>query len=364
MTTTAVPPTTRDRARPTPRWSVGSILERSGVPIFLVVLVILFSVLPTVGPLFRSAANVQNILANQSVTGLIALAMIIPLVCGYFDLSVAAVAGLSNVLMATLCGTLGLPIGIALVASVAAGGLAGVVNGVLVARFRLNGFIVTLGTYTLIGGVLTLWTGGQTISVGLPPELGNWGSQQFLGIAQPFWLLLVVALVVWFVLMQTPFGRRLEAIGSNESAARLAGIRVDRALFLTFVMSGLLAGVAGVLLTSRAGGADATGGPAFLFPALAAVFLGQTAIRPGRYNVWGTMFGVFLVAVAVAGLTLLGTQAWVQPVFNGLALVASVAVSTAMGRARARRAQAEVLRAATAQTAGTTSGTTPGTTSA
>ncbi|MFF2846103.1 ABC transporter permease [Streptomyces sp. NPDC058001] len=322
------------------------LLERAGVPVFLVLLIILFSLLPAISDLFRSEANIQNVFANQSVTGLIALAMIVPLVCGYFDLSVAAVAGLANVTMAAICGTYGQPIWLGLLAAVAIAGLAGVVNGVLVAGLRLNGFIVTLGTYTLIGGLLTLYTGGQTISNGIPASLGNWGSQQFLGIAQPFWLLLVVAIVVWYLLMQTPFGRRLEAIGSNESAARLVGIRVDRAIFLSFLLSGLLAGIAGVLLTSRSGGADPTGGSAYLFPALAAVFLGQTAIRPGRYNVWGTIFGVFLVAVAVDGFTLLGVQSWVQPVFNGVALVLSVAVSTYMGRVRERRAQSAVLRAA------------------
>lgn len=314
--------------------SITTVLEYAGLPLFLGLLIVFFAVNETSSTAFRSSANVNNIFANQSVTGLIALAMVVPLVCGYFDLSVAAIAGLTNVTAAAVIGTHGQPIVVGILAAFAVGTVAGLVNAFLVAGLRLNGFIATLGTYTLIGGLLQWYTEGQTITNGIPRELSDWGTQAFLGIPLPFWLLMGVALLTWYLLMQTPFGRRLEAIGSNESAARLVGIRVDRAVALTFVISALLASVAGVLLTIRSGGANPTSGTAYLFPALAAVFLGATAIRPGRYNVWGTIFGVFLVAVAVNGFTFMGAEAWVTPVFNGSALVIAVAVSTLMGRAR------------------------------
>lgn len=316
------------------RVSVSTALEHAGLPLFLGILVVFFAVNESSSIAFRSTANVNNIFANQSVTGLIALAMVVPLVCGYFDLSVAAVAGLANVTAATVIGIHGQSIVVGILAALAVAAAAGLINAFLVAGLRLNGFIATLGTYTLIGGLLQWNTDGQTITNGIPRELSDWGTESFLGLPRPFWLLIVVALLTWYLLMQTPFGRRLEAIGSNESAARLVGIRVDRAVALAFVISALLAGVAGVLLTIRTGGANPTSGTAYLFPALAAVFLGATAIRPGRYNVWGTIFGVFLVAVAVNGFTFMGAQAWVTPVFNGSALVLAVAVSTLMGRAR------------------------------
>lgn len=329
-------PTAAERARVL----VPEVLERFGLLIFLGLLVLFFAVNGTSGEPFRSDANIDNILGNQGVTGLIALAMVIPLVCGYFDLSVAAVAGLANVTMAAMIGTHGHPVWLGLLVTLLFAGAAGCVNGFLVAGLRLNGFVVTLGTYTLIGGLLQLYTKGQTISSGIPASYGEWGSLEWISIPRPFWLLIGVAFVCWYVLMHTPFGRQLESIGSNESAARLVGIRVDRAVFLSFVASALLAGVAGALLTSRAGSADPTAGPAFLFPALAAVFLGATAIRPGRYNVWGTILGVFLIAIAVNGFTLLGAQAWVTPVFNGAALVIAVAVSTLIGRRRESSARA------------------------
>jgi ribose transport system permease protein len=146
--------------------------------------------------------------------------------------------------------------------------------------------------------------------------------------------LIAIAFVVWFVLTQLPFGRRLEAIGSNESAARLVGISTTKSIWISFVISGLLAGTAGALQTSRGGAGDPSVGTAFLFPALTAVFLGATMIKPGKYNVWGTVIGVFFVATSVSGLTLLGADVWVQPVFNGVSLLVAVALSTLIARGR------------------------------
>jgi ribose transport system permease protein len=260
--------------------------------------------------------------------------MVVPLVSGYFDLSVAAIAGLSNVAMASLIGTHHHPVIVGILGALLLSAIAGGINGYLVAGLRLNGFVVTLGTYTLLGGLILYYTGGQTISTGIPESFGAWGSAKYLGLPRPFWLLIAISAATWYLLTQTPFGRKLESIGSNESAARLVGIRVDRAIFLSFMGSALLAGVAGILLTSSAGNADPTAGTAYLFPALAAVFIGATAIRPGHYNVWGSIVGVFVVAIAVNGFTLLGAEAWVTPVFNGAALVGAVTISTLMGRRR------------------------------
>jgi ribose transport system permease protein len=314
--------------------------ERAGLPIFLVILIAIFAAIPSTGPSFRTLVNINNVLAYQSVTGLIALAMVIPLIAGYFDLSVAAVAGLSNVTVASLIAQHGQPLAVSLIAGIVVGVLAGALNAFLVAGLNLDPFITTLGTYIFWAGALALYTGGQTISNGIPLDFSLWVTQKWLGIPVPFWLLIAVAVVVWFVLTQMPFGRKLAAIGSNEMAAKLAGIRTRRAVAITYLLSGLLAGVAGALLTSSNGGGDATSAISYLFPALAAVFLGRTAIDPGHYNVWGTMFGLFLVAVAVDGFTLTGAPASVTQMFNGGALVISVAVATFTTRTRERRARA------------------------
>ncbi|MCW2830771.1 MAG: inner-rane translocator [Aeromicrobium sp.] len=338
--TAATPSSASPKRRTT--LNVVDVLERAGLPLFLVALIVFFLLNPTSAAPFRSSPNIQNLLGNQSVTALVALAMVIPLVAGYFDLSVAAIAGLANVTAASVMATHGQSIVVGLLAAIVVGVLAGGVNAFLVAGLKLNGFIATLGTYTLLGGFLQYYTKGTTI-LGVPPEFGNWGSLKFLGLPRPFWLLMAVAVVIWYVMMHTPFGRKLEAIGSNEGAARLVGISVDRLVGLSFIGSALVASIAGALLTSRQGGADPTSGPAYLFPALAAVFLGATAIRPGRYNVWGSIFGIFLIAVAINGFTFLGAASWVSSVFNGGALVAAVAISTLMGRARESRARKVLL---------------------
>lgn len=341
------------------RRSIGELLERYALLGLLLLTIAFFGLNPSTGSLFFSAGNLQNIFANQSVTAIVALGMVIPLIAGYFDLSIAAVAGLASVLVAALLCDYKVPIAWSLAAGLLAGALVGVGNGLLCAVLKLNALISTLATYTLIGGLLLAYTQGQVINNGFPAELSRWASGKWLGLARPFWLLVIVAIVVWYLTTQTPFGRKLTAIGSNESAAALAGIRVNLTVFISFVLSGLLGGMAGTLLVIRTGGADATTGMSFLFPAIAAVFLGQTAFTPGRYNVWGTVTGVFLVAVAVNGLSLLGAQSWVQPVFNGTALLIAVTVSTLSVRARQRRAGRALLEANAARHDSTTTGREP-----
>jgi ribose transport system permease protein len=312
-------------------------LEVAVLPIITLILILVFSLDGTVGSVFTSKANVDNILGNQSVTALVALAMIVPLVSGYFDLSVSAILGVTNIGVAATLGTHHWPLILALAFGLGLGAFIGFINGFLVAKLRLNGFIVTLGTYTLMTGLITWYTKGEEITQGIPLSFGSWGSGNYLGLPRPFLLLIVIAVITWYVLTQIPFGRYLAGIGSNESAARLVGIDTTRVVWGSFVVSGLLAGIAGALQTSRAGGADPTIATAYLFPALAAVFLGATTISPGRYNVWGTIIGVYFVAVSVSGFTLLGADVWVQPVFNGGSLVAAVALSTFMARQRERR---------------------------
>jgi ribose transport system permease protein len=310
-----------------------ALAENWGLVGILVAMGAFFAFGTSSGGVFRSTANVDGILANQAVTGLVAFAMVIPLSAGYFDLSTAANMGLVNVGVVSLISP-GAPVVVGIAGGLALGLAVGAINGVLVAVLKLNPFVVTLGTSTLISGLVELYTNSQEIVHGIPQSFGEWGVFNFLGIPRPFWLLIVVAVAVWYLLSHVPYGRRLASIGSNERAARLVGIRVDRAILIAFATSGLVAGVAGVLLTSNTGGADPTAGPGYLFPALAAVFLGATTVRPGRYNIWGTVIGVYVVAVGVSGLSLMGAAAWVNSVFNGAALVIAVALSTLMGRAR------------------------------
>jgi ribose transport system permease protein len=316
------------------RPSLAGTLERLALPLLLLVIVVVFASLSDTGETFRSSANVKNILANQSVTAILALAMIVPLVSGYFDLSVGAIAGLANVATAALMSKYGASVMVAIFGGLAIGALVGAINGLFVAALRLNALVVTLGSLILIEGLVAMYTKGTPIYGHIPESFVEWGSQQFLGVPRPFVLLLVVGLVVWYGLMHTPFGRELESIGSNEAASRLVGVPVEKRIFASFVLSGLLAGAAGVLLTSRSGNGDPSVGGNYLFAALAAVFLGSTTIRPGTYNVWGAIVGVFFVAVTVNGFTLLGAELWISDIVNGASLITAVTVVTLISRHR------------------------------
>jgi ribose transport system permease protein len=219
-------------------------------------------------------------------------------------------------------------------AGVAFGVAVGAANGLLVSRLQINSFVSTLGAATLLGGLIQWHTGGQTVTAGIDPALIEFGSGAWLGVPRVVYVVTVAVLAAWYVLAQTPYGRCLYAIGSNPRAARLVGIPVRRYVLLAFAAAGALAGLAGVLQTARTGGATADPGTSLLFPALAAAFLGATAIRPGQFNVVGTVIGVLFVAVSVSGLTLAGASDWVNPVFNGAALLVAVVLSSLLGRQR------------------------------
>jgi ribose transport system permease protein len=323
-------------SRPPRRFSVRNLAESYTLVALLVLLGAFFAVLPKSRDVFLSMDNLSVLLGNQATVAMLALAAIIPLVSGYFDFSLGANAATATVLCAGLMSRHHLPLGLACVLCLLLGAAIGLVNGVLVTRYRLSSFVTTLAAATLLGGIIQWYTGGQTILAGISPALVRFGSETLLGIPKVVYVVLLVAVLLWYLLSQTPYGRSLYAIGANPKAARLVGVRSDRYVTLSFVLAGTIAAVVGVLQLARTGSATADSGSNLLFPALAAAFLGATAVRPGFFNVVGTIIGVLFVSVAVSGLTLAGASAWVSPVFNGAALLAAVGLSTYLGRHRGR----------------------------
>jgi len=291
-----------------------------------------FSTWPESAATFPTAANLRILAANQAVTILLALAVLLPLVAGHFDFSVGAVAASSSVVCAGLMQDHGAPLTLAVVAALCAGLAVGLANGIAVAYLQMNAFVSTLAVATLLGGFIQWYTAGQAISNHIAPSLVAFGSGTWVAVPQPIVVVAVVALLAWYLLSHTPFGRALYAVGENGRAAKLVGIPTRRYTLVSFVGAGPGASCAGVSPPARTGAATADNGTTMLFPALAAVFLGATAIRPGRFNVWGTVFGVTLVAVSVSGLTLAGAADWVEPVFNGSALAVAVGLSSYLRR--------------------------------
>jgi len=333
---TSSAPTGRGSTSDSGRQRVLLFIERYALVVLFILTFIFFSLWSKTSSTFPTAANIRNVLGNQAVIGILSLAIIIPLVCGEFDFSVGSVSGLSQVLCAGFMSRLGAPLPVAILFAVAIGAVIGLSNGNTVARIGVNSLIVTLGVATAMAGVVEWYTKGQTIVLHISKHLTDLGSGNWFGIPRTLYFLAVAAALVYYLLEHTPYGRYLHSIGSNRDAARLVGLRVERLVLIAFVLSGVLAGFAGVMLVARNGTASPQLGTVNdTLQALAAAFLGATAIKPGRFNVLGTMVAIFFLAFTVTGLSLAGVANWINDLFNGAALFVAVLISTIVGRKRA-----------------------------
>jgi ribose transport system permease protein len=282
---------------------------------------------------FPTTLTLKTTLGDYSITALLALGALLPFAAGLIDLSFASVAGLAMVTATWLSMHTGIPAGLITVIVVGAGAVIGLLSGLFVTRLGVNSLVTTLAVSTVALGLAELVTEGNTLSA-------QW-SRSFQGVGQGYvWVLplpavyvLVLAVVLYFVLEHTPVGRRILATGSNPSASRLAGLRVQRIQAATLAISGAIAALAGVLLAAKIGSATTATGPGFLLAAIAALFLGETQIR-SRVNVWGTVLAVLLIGTGVKGLQLLGAAPWVNNFFNGAVLLLAVGMA-AQGRGAA-----------------------------
>lgn len=313
----------------------GNIISNYGVVLFLVAMIIVFSIaLPST---FPTAGNFRAIIADQSIPAILALAAILPLAAGEFDLSLGAVLGFSAI-WAIWSSEAGLPLPLVLVSTLAIGVLCGAINSFLVVKIGVNAFIATLSVATILSGLNLLFTAGSLLTL-TSTTFSKLTTARSGGYQVVIVYAVVISLVLWFLVEKTPFGRYLRATGMGRDAAKLSGVRTSRYLTTSFVAAGLIAAFAGFLLASRSGTAPPSLGPEFLLPAYAAAFLGATTIKPGFFNVWGTIIGVLLLAVGSNGLTLFGAQTWVTNVFNGLALMIAVSASVLVTKRRNRGRQ-------------------------
>lgn len=309
-------------------------VERFGLVLIFVAIVIYFGFAASSAERFMSLANARAIVGSQAVPAIAALALMIPLVGGHFDLSIGAVLGLSSIVTAAAISRFDAPVLVAAVIAIAISALIGLINGLLVTRIGVNSLITTLGIATIIGGIVQWYTGGQAILAILPKSFSSLGTGTMFGIPKVAFILLAVSICLWYLLAMTPFGRYLESVGSNPAGAKLVGIDVDMLVLISFVLSSSIAGAAGVLHLSRVSAGNPQSGPNFLLPALSAAYLGATVFRPGHFNVPGTVLAVYFVAASVSGLVLAGAESWVDDVFQGASLVIAVGVSTIVARRR------------------------------
>lgn len=290
----------------------------------LIALVVLYSI--WVPDTFLTAPVWRSLIDSSALTALAAVGLVLPLAAGAFDLAIGAEVGMGAIVVAWLLSTRGWGIPGALLVTVIVGALIGVVSGLLVTRARIDAFIATLGMSSVLLALIAWLSGGQQL-VNLGLSFQGIATDQLLGLTYPVWILLVVGLIVWYVLDHTASGRRIYATGGNVSAARLAGVRTAAIVVATLAACGAIAGLAGALVSSQLATGDPTIGPAYLLPAYAAVFLGSTQFRGGRYNVWGTILAVYVLAIGVKGLQLGGAPVWIPDLFNGVALLLAVGLA-------------------------------------
>lgn len=279
---------------------------------------------------YATRPNILSMLSSQSVPLILTLAVLLPLRSGDFDLSVAANMVFCSAVLGVLCHG-GMPLPAAIVISVATGLVIGLINAVFIVLLGVNAFIVTLGAMTVLGGLAFGITGGAVI-VNLPAGLLSLGRAHFLGLPLAIWYGWVIAAMLWYVFELTPVGRYLLFVGGNAEAAELAGVPVRATRVAAFAGSGLLSGVAGVILAAKFGSVDPTVAASFLLPPYAAAFLGTTVIQLGRFNVLGSIVGSYLLTVGITGLLLQGAAPWVSEVFNGGALVIAVTFARVVSR--------------------------------
>ncbi len=298
--------------------------------LFYVALLIVFSVL---SPFFFSIRNMLSIGSNVAFVGLMAATGTPLIIGGGLDLSVAAIAGLTGVVI-SLLHVQGVPVWIAVFVALGVASLIGLVNGLFTTRLRLNPFIVTLGMMSIVSGGALVLTGGLTRPLMIPGF--NWiGSGRLGGVPIPLILMLAVFVILSVALRRTRFGRYVYAAGGNPEAARLIGVPVERTVVRLYVLSALSGGLAGVVLSAMLGAAAPNAAGQYLLTVIAAIILGGTSLYGGRGSVWGTLLGVLILGTLNNGLTLLDVSSFWQDVTRGIVLL--LAVSLDQLRTRASR---------------------------
>jgi len=276
---------------------------------------------------FLQTSNLLAIVNQSALTAIIAVGLTLVLVVGEMDLSIGYAASLAGIIVAGLMAKQGLPMPAAILATLLMGGVIGTVNGLIVTKARVNAVVATLGVGTVLVGLSYGYTSGSPITE-VPKGFANLTLGSFIGIQNPIWYMLAVLVILWVILNRTPLGQRMQAVGSNKGAARLAGIRTDRVTIAAFVIGGVCAALTGILLASLLGSGTVSAADGYLLDSFAAVFLGAATLRDGEFHVIGTFIGVLVVNIGFNGLSLFGTPTFWQFVFKGGILVLAVALST------------------------------------
>ncbi len=322
------------------------LLLRFRTIIALLVIIIIFSFLSKT---FLTVENILLMTRHVAINAFLAIGMTFVIISGGIDLSVGSILGLTGMLVGALI-DVGIPLKmfgvvvylhtwLIVVIGIIAGGLIGAVNGVVITKLRVAPFIATLGMQYVARGFALLSSNGSTFPFLYGnPKLGNagftWlGEGDILGIPVSIWMLAVVAVIAMFVAKRTPFGRHVYAVGGNERAAQLSGVRVKRISFTVYIIAGALAALAGLVVTSQLVAAHPASGESYELNAIAAAVLGGTSLMGGRGTIGGSIIGAFVIGILADGLVMVGVSDFWQQVIKGLVIIVAVAIDQLQLRA-------------------------------
>ena len=314
-------PKFRERVRSC-RSQVRQSWQQLGLALVILILFIFFSVN---APNFLSSGNLLDVLRQISFVGVIACGMTLVIVAAEIDLSVGSMVGLSSALIGILASQHSWPVWLAALAALVAGLISGALAGAIRFLFKVPSFIVTLGLYSALRGLALFSTNAfpNTIS---SSRFQTLGAGTVAGIPTPIYFLAAVAALCWFVMSRTTFGRSLYAVGGNPEAARLSGISIARVQIAIFCVTGVLAALAGVLLSARLASGNPNLGNGYEFDAISAVIIGGTSLFGGRGSIFGTLLGLLFVGILTNGLVLLNISSYAKDIIRGVVVVVAVIV--------------------------------------
>ncbi|MCM3006066.1 ribose ABC transporter permease RbsC [Priestia koreensis] len=302
---------------------VENIMQKLGPLLGLFILIVIVSVL---NPSFLAPLNILNLLRQVAINALIAYGMTFVILTGGIDLSVGSILALSSALTAGMIVS-GLDPILALLVGCVLGAVMGMVNGLLITKGKMAPFIATLATMTIFRGLTLVYTNGNPITgLGENRLFQLFGRGYFLGIPVPAITMIIAFVILWVILHKTPFGRKTYAIGGNEKAALISGIKVPKVKVMIYSLAGLLSALAGGILTSRLNSAQPTAGTSYELDAIAAVVLGGTSLSGGRGRIVGTLIGALIIGTLNNGLNLLGVSSFYQMVVKGIVILIAVVI--------------------------------------
>lgn len=291
----------------------------------LIALIGLMMVITFINPNFLTANNLLNLLLQVTANGFIAFGMTFVILTGGIDLSVGSILALSSALTAGLIAA-GIPVPFAILLAVCMGGIFGMLNGLLVAYGKLAPFIVTLASMTIFRGVTLVFTNGNPLTQGLSDSFlfQFLGQGYVVGIPFPVILMFLVFIILYVVLHKTAFGKSVYALGGNEKAAYISGVKLNKVKIIIYTISGIMASVSGLIITSRLSSAQPTAGTSYEMDAIAAVVLGGTSLSGGKGRILGTLIGALIIGVLNNGLNIIGVSAFWQQVVKGVVILIAV----------------------------------------